>query len=165
MIRFISRMPRRLVAISIALMAILSFTVLSGGVAYASAQANQMWFGPYWSYLGWPSGEWYYGHIHTFNASSKCLDVPGSMFYYIDSWGKGTLYELDPSGAQVQLWDCQPNDGVHDYDKNQLWQQQDNFDGSWSYYVSNATGNYCLDSLLGHHFNSSPVEVYRCNGN
>lgn len=162
MIQFISRMPRRLVAIPIALMAILSFTVLTGGVAYASAQANQMWFGPYWSYLGWTSGETYYGHIHTFQASDKCLDVPGYRFYYLDS--NNNPQETDPSGAQVQLWDCQPNTIGYDYDKNQLWQQQDHFDGSWSYYVSNAKGFFCLDSLLGHHFNGSPVEVYQCNG-
>jgi hypothetical protein len=137
------------------------------GIAHA-AQANQEWFGPYWSYLGYPSGGGsYINHIHNFQAPDKCLEVPGWAFYtdyYV------TIVEHDASGAQVQLWTCEPQDTDHDWGRNQIWNQHDNGDGSWSYYV---TGNstfgppggtdYCLDSLGGHHYNGSPVEVFPCN--
>ena len=166
MIRFISHTRMRLMAIAVALLAILGFTILHSGVAYASSQATQQWFGPSCGngcgiYLGWPSGEWYNGHIHTFNAMSMCLDVPGSQFYGTNGL---TTWDLNPSGAQVQLWTCMPDYEEYDYDKNQIWQQQDNGNGSWSYFVSNLYGNFCLDSLAGHHYNGSPVEVYQCNG-
>jgi hypothetical protein len=131
------------------------------GIAHA-AQANQMWFGPYWSYLGYPSGGGsYVNHIHTFQAPDKCLEVPGWAFF--TDYGFEYIVEHDISGQQVQLWDCEPQDEQHDYDRNQIWNQQDNGDGSWSFYLTGST-NYCLDSLGGHHYNGSLVEVYPCNG-
>ena len=165
--RFFSRGQARLVAITVALVAMLSFAASAGaGVAHADAQANQTWISPSGAYLGWTSGEWYYGHIHSNNAPSQCLDVPGNKFYdafWVGQAGYTTENGYDPSGAQVQVWDCEPNDVQHDYDRNQLWQQVDNGDGSWSFYVQHAKGNFCLDSLGGHHYDSSPVEVYPCN--
>ena len=162
--RFFTCRRARLVAITVTLVAILSFAASTGaGVAHASSQANQTWFGPAWTYLGWTSGEWYYGHIHTLNAPDKCLEVDGSGFYGALGDSSDEI-NYDPSGEQAQLWDCEPNDSAHDYDKNQLWQQQDNGDGSWTFYLQHSKGNYCLDSLAGHHFEASPVEIFPCNG-
>lgn len=146
--------------------AVMAMVSLAGGVLAAcpgiasAAQANQAWAGSYadngyWNYLGYPSGGGSFeGPIRNFNAGSgMCLDVPGGSFFaapYID--------DGDPSGAQVQLWSC---NGGH----NQAWTQQDNGDGSWSYsvYESYKGEHYCLDSLAGHHYDGSPVEVYLCN--
>jgi hypothetical protein len=141
--------------------------VLMGGAIFAFAdpaaaagQTNQEWFGPYWSYLGNPSGGWHYtGHIHNYNATGLCLDVPGPAFF-AQGYEPG-----DPSGAQVQLWDCEPDNNWNYFaNANQQWHQVDNGDGSWSYQVSEGNVAYCLDSLGGHHYNGSPVEVFRCNG-
>jgi hypothetical protein len=129
------------------------------GVASAT-QANQAWAGTQnsngvWNYLGDPSGGGgFTGEIRNFNAGSgMCLDVPGTNFL---------TYGIFPDGDQVQLWGCNGGD-------NQKWQQQNNGDGSWTYkaYYSADWGvpiPYCLDSLGGHHYDGSPVEVYVCSG-
>jgi hypothetical protein len=70
------------------------------------------------------------------------------------------------NGTQAQLWDCKPV-GLSN-SSNQFWQQQDNGDGSWTYYVrasynGGLNSPYCLDSLGGHHYDGSPVEVWACN--
>lgn len=147
----------RLAAVAFALAA--GMAVAAPGIASA-AQANQQWFGyvsngfGYW--LGNPSasadGGSYSGQIHNWQAPSLCLDVPGPSFFQSGYFEPG-----NPAGAQVQLYNCTGND-------NQGWFQLDNRDGSWSYYTVDGTTDYCLDSLAGHHYPGSPVEVYPCNG-
>jgi hypothetical protein len=137
---------------SAALMAAVSLVggVLAACPGIASAtQANQAWAGTQaangdWNYLGNTSGgNNFMGGIRNFNAGSgMCLDVP--------SWG------FDPSGTQVDLHDCSTARGV--------WFQVDNHDGSWSYQMIGGASSVCLDSLQGHHYDGSPVEVFPCNG-
>jgi hypothetical protein len=143
-----------------------------GGVARAAAQANQEWFGAeangYGYYLGDSSGGGrYHGHIHTFNAPDKCLDVPGDRFFYTDSIAPYTPFlSADPSGATVQLWDCEPQTPDHGFGANQWWVQVDNGDGSWSFTIRNDTGLYCLDAVppgvAGYDYNGNPVVVNAC---
>jgi hypothetical protein len=128
------------------------------GTAHA-AQASQQWAGGSGNILGIASGGGSYsGHIRNFEAPTKCLDVPGGAFY-----SNHGLYntENDASGAQVQLWDCEPGDVQHDYDRNQTWSQQDNGNGSWTYFVTGAQ-NFCLDSQ-GSQSAGSPVVVNPCS--
>jgi hypothetical protein len=48
-----------------------------------AAQASQQWLGVTGSFLGNSSGGGsYIDHIHNLEAPSKCLDVPGSNFYF-----------------------------------------------------------------------------------
>jgi hypothetical protein len=113
------------------------------GTVHAAAQASQQWFGVTGNYLGNASGGGNYSdHIKNLEASTKCLDVPGGAFY-----SNHGLYdtENDASGTQVQLWDCEPGDVQHDYARNQIWQQWDNGDGTWTFCVSGQY-DYCLDS-------------------
>jgi hypothetical protein len=130
------------------------------GTVHAAAQASQQWIGATGYFLGITSGGGsYIDHIHNVEAQTKCLDVPGSAFY--QNHGLFNT-ELDASGAQVQLADCQPGDVQHDYDRNQIWNQQDNGDGSWTYFVTGA-GIFCLDSL-GLHGRATPIKVEQCSG-
>jgi hypothetical protein len=69
----------------------------------------------------------------------------------MDADNSGNLF-----GAAVQLWSCAST-------WNQLWSQQQNASGSVSYLIRH-NGDYCLDSLMGRHYDGSPVEVFPCNG-
>jgi hypothetical protein len=116
----------------------------------------------------------YIDRIHNLEAQPKCLDVPGYAFYnlgFVQNQGLVPT-ELDASGAQLQLYDCQPGDANHDFARNQIWNQQDNGDGSWTYFVTGAQ-NFCLASLgfrsdpLGSQIPNiagSPIEVEPCSG-
>jgi len=132
---------------------------LAGGVLAAcpgiasAAHANQAWAGSQnsngvWNYLGNTSGAGAFeGQIRNFNAGSgMCLDVPASAY------NSG-----NPGGTQVDLYSC-------DGGANQLWFQGDNEDGTWSFPMIDGGGFLCLDSLQGHHYDGSPVEVWPCNG-
>jgi hypothetical protein len=151
---------RRFAAIAtgmLLLVALLGFA--PRGTAHA-AQASQQWLGVTGNFLGITSGGGsYIDHIHNLEALTQCLDVPGSAFY-----NNNGLFntELDASGAQVQLYACQPADVQHDYDRNQIWNQQDNGDGSWTYFVTGAQ-SFCLDSL-GLHGRATPITVEPCSG-
>jgi hypothetical protein len=147
-----------------------------GGVVHAAAQANQEWFGAeangYGYYLGLSSGgNGYRGHIHTFNASDKCLEVVGQDFYSAGFNGVGvSSNSQNANGDQVHIWDCEPADAAHGYDLNQLWTQEDEHNGSWLFYlvgwgndkVNGVSSIYCLDAPGGQV--NSPVVVTRCNG-
>jgi len=149
--------------------ALMAAVGLAGGVVAAcpgvasATQANQAWAGTQnsngiWNYLGNTSGGGgFRGQIRNFHAGSgMCLSVPDSAFN--PPFGV-------PSGAQVELDGCQ-NDANH-ADTSQDWIQSDNGDGSWSYSIlltSDLVQDECLDSLAGHHYDGSPVEVWPCNG-
>jgi hypothetical protein len=135
----------------------------------SAAQSNQEWFGSNdgilssdysWRYLGGPIAWAPSVQIHTANGG-RCLDLNGNNFF---SWPMNNGWPLN--STQLQLWDCKAVlDGSA---ANQRWTQQDNGDGSWTYYVSswyNGQGArpYCLDSLGGHHYDGSPVEVWACD--
>jgi hypothetical protein len=68
----------------------------------------------------------------------------------------------NPTPTQVQLWDCEPRDAQHGYGWNQMWFEQYNGDGTWSFKVTGA-GRFCLDSE-GSQSPGSPVVVWSCNG-
>jgi len=135
----------------------------------SAAQANQQWYGSNggwsgsdysWHYLGDPSPTGSVIQIHSGNGG-RCLDMNGNNFFL---WPMNNGYPLN--ATQVQLWDCKAvTDGSIE---NQQWVQQDNGDGSWTYYVADwyngiAVQPYCLDSLGGHHYDGSPVVVWACN--
>jgi hypothetical protein len=69
---------------------------------------------------------------------------------------------MDATDTQVQLWDCEPNDAQHGYDYNQIWYEQYNGDGTWTFKVSGYV-RFCLDSE-GALSAGSPVVVWSCNG-
>jgi hypothetical protein len=174
------------VTIAMSIMLLVSpFSLASHGIARA-ALASQEWAGVGGTFLGNPSGGGsYINHIHNVEAPNACLDVPGSSFYTFNGVSDATsigaaspnaLQEQAPIGAQVQLFDCEPQDVAHDFGRNQIWNQQDNGDGTWSYFVTgnflpadDGTNNgtstdYCLDSLGIQNTAGSPVEVETCNG-
>jgi hypothetical protein len=134
--------------------------LVSSGVVHAKAGSDQEWFGAEANGLGYflgvsSGGGSYAGHIHTFISSSKCLDVPGQQFFVPGTISTVPTFGGNATGAVLQLWDCQPPDGAHGYDANQLWYQWDNGNGSWSFYVidgpdrNNNTTFYCIDSVGG----------------
>jgi hypothetical protein len=128
-----------------------------------AALASQQWFGVTGNVLGIPSGGGsYIDHIHNVEAPNACLDVPGNRFFEYQA-SNTSIPELDASGTQVQLFDCEPADGPHDFDRNQIWNQQDNGDGTWTYFVTGAFP-FCLDTLGIQNSAGSPVEVEHCNG-
>jgi hypothetical protein len=151
----------RVIAMTAGVLGVAGTSVFVGGTAFAQPQGNQQWFSDYngWSPLGPLSPTGTYFHIHPATAPDKCLDVPGWAFYthVFDNT------EHDPSGTTVQLWDCESADWYHDYAKNQQWGQVDNGDGSWSFVVDNFAGEYALDSLGGHNYDGSPVQVFDFN--
>jgi hypothetical protein len=144
--------------------------------ASAAPQANQLWFSGYENnsqiWLGNPTDanknygatDWQ-GKIYNYY-SGKCMDVAWDKLFGNST---GTV-SSDPSGTQIEQWTC------HSYwSPNQEWAQNDNGDGSWSYFVQNnpdienyaangQPGYWCMDSLGGHNYDGSPVEVFACNG-
>jgi hypothetical protein len=148
-----------------------------GGVVHAAAPASEEWFGAYDSqyvyYLGYSSGPNYYGHIHNFTASTKCLDVPGGAFFTTDpTTGAGYQLGGNPTGAQIQMWDCQRQD----IDDNQMWTQVLLNDGNWAFYVNDgytpngSPNDFCIDAaqntsggVPGFEGIGAPAEVMPCN--
>ena len=136
----------------------------------SAAQANQEWFGSnaHWysnNYAWYPLGDPIAAvtdamQIHSLNGG-RCLDVPGNNFF---SFPMTNGYPLNDT--QVQLYDCK---GVTDSTiENQEWYQQDNGDGSWTYHADTfyswaPNRPYCLDSLMNHQYDGSPVAVWACN--
>ncbi|MEV8096762.1 ricin-type beta-trefoil lectin domain protein [Kitasatospora sp. NPDC085879] len=62
-------------------------------------------------------------------------------------------------GAPLVLWDCGTS-------TVQSFTQQDNGDGTWSYWVPGTTpgSRYCIDSIAGHHNNGTVIGFYPCSG-
>jgi hypothetical protein len=102
------------------------------------------------------------GHFHNSAAPSKCLDIPGSNFYTVTLGFLDLVNFVDATGTPVQLWDCEPGDAQHGYDYNQIWYEQHNGDGTWTFKVTGYV-RYCLDSQ-GIQSAGSPVVVWSCNG-
>jgi hypothetical protein len=158
----------RFIALAAAVAGTAGTALFAGGPASADAHTNQQWYSNVYggSYLGNDSSASDEFHIYPAAATDKCLDVPGNRFYYVawDVFSGLVDHQLDPSGAQVQMWDCEPADHQHDYDANQQWTERDNGDGSWTFTVFDGENHfYALDSLGGHDYDSSPVEVYPAN--
>jgi hypothetical protein len=151
----------RWVAIATSMLLLVALLGVAPRGTVHAAPASQQWVGVTGNYLGITSGGGsYIDRIHNLAAPSLCLDVPGNRFYLNEFF---YISEMDASGAQVELFDCQPSDVQHDYDRNQIWNQQDNGDGSWTYFVTGAQ-NFCLDSLGVRNLSGSAIEVEPCSG-
>ena len=147
--------------------AVMAAVIFAGGVVIAACpgvasatQANQAWAGTQnsngvWNYLGNTSGGGSFrGQIRNFHAGSgMCLTAPGLTI------------AGEPTGQQVELDNCE--DDTNHSATSQDWSQTDNGDGSWSIWLllpGDTLNQGCLDSLAGHHYDGSPVEVWECNG-
>jgi hypothetical protein len=98
--------------------------------------------------------------LHNSAAPSKCLDIPGYNFFYVASGALDIWNFVDASGTPVQLWDCEPADGQHANDTNQIWYEQNNGDGTWTFKVTGYV-RYCLDAQ---NLGGYGVDVNPCNG-
>jgi hypothetical protein len=152
--------------------------VLAAGPASANPQANQEWRAEDGgTYLGYPAGGGsYVGHIKTVQNTDKCMAASSTL-----NWNTA-IVSANWAGNPVMLWDCfyTPDSNWSEtshYDADH-WYQQDNGDGSWTYSVHENFGqqgqtessqppvltlNFCLDSLNGHAYNGSPIEIWGCN--
>jgi hypothetical protein len=152
---------RRIVAIAtgmLLLVALLGFAPL--GTAHAD-QTSQLWYSESGScFSGLDDGSICLGHIHNSAAPSKCLDIPGYNFYSVNSGALDLVNWVDARGTTVQLWDCEPADGQHGFDFNQIWYEQNNGDGTWTFKVTGYV-RYCLDAQ---NLGGYGVDVNPCNG-
>jgi hypothetical protein len=154
----------RLVAIATGLLLLGALLgVAPRGTVHAD-QASQTWYGANGSCFtgSLDDGSTCIGHFHNSAAPSKCLDVPGYRFFNVTSGALDIFSDLDASGTQVQLWDCEPQDGQHGFDYNQIWYAQNNGDGSWTFKVAGYV-RYCLDSQ-GLQSSGATVVVNPCHG-
>jgi hypothetical protein len=154
---------RRFAAIATGLLLLVALLGFAPRGTVHADQTSQLWYAASGSCPegSLDDGSVCIGHLHNSAAPSKCLDVPGYNFYSVTLGFLGLVSWLDPRGTTVQLWDCEPNDAQHGYDYNQIWYEQNNGDGSWTFKVANGAGRFCLDAqnLTGY-----GVDVNPCNG-
>jgi hypothetical protein len=140
---------------------------LAAGPASADPTANQEWRTEDGvTFLGDPAGSNYHGHIKTLQNTDKCMAANSTVAQYTNQ------YSWD--GHSVMLWDCWYAPDQSDTYYAQQWTQNDNGDGTWTYnitmpyYGPDTVGpsgwtSVCLDSLGGHAYDGSPVQVFGCN--